>query len=210
MSDGAKKNWRAHVVLLGIVVLQLVGWAASHQDEEARREAYATGDTQERVWALHVLANRGEIDSEDFSVQWMRELLKEEDLLVREMAFTYDLARIRPPGVQQAYFGDHQGLDRSHFVRSYLIQQRKVGGQRVGAGLKLKRQELEWLLESMAGREVPNEYLFEYFGRRKAEMAMRKGIIDLEGNLIEPQEGSGTTPSSANGSGSGPARTGGQ
>ena len=187
MSHPASGSWRPHLLMGAIALLFLAGWGLCHQSREELWRDFESGDSGERIWALHVLSNRGEISPDDFSVDFIRRILHDEDTRVREMAFTYDLTKIRPPGVQQSFLGTLKD-QTSLLVRAYLIQQRKVGGQRVGAGLKLKRQELEWFLEAMAGQELSKSELGDYFTRRKLEIGLRKGTIDFDDLMQAPEQ----------------------
>lgn len=186
-TENHKGSWRP-VAALVLVALGQVGLYVGvlHRSRPEIEALWREGDSRQRAWALHVLSNRGDIDADDFDAPFMRELLSDEDLFVREMAFTNDLCKMRPPELQKEYLAEYIG-DDAHFLRSWILMKRKVGGAMVGGGLKIARKELEWLFMVENGIIPPLEEMQEHFSDRALLVGVRKGFVDPEtGEITAP------------------------
>jgi hypothetical protein len=169
--------WRAHLVLLLLLAAQSLVALTWHRDRDELVAAWRRGSGQERLAALHVLTNRGE--AKGFGQDFVREMLQDPDLLVREAAMGLDLAKFSLPMAQEAYlsaadFGaaargeGPAGLGRasaghppeealSHWWRAYFLHRRKVGGYIVGSGVRPRRQEVTWFLDALEDKTLPRE-----------------------------------------------------
>lgn len=194
-------GWLPHLCLGLLALLEVGAWSRAHQSMQELREVWSSGELQERAFALHVLTNRGEPDPDDFDPAFVRGLLAQDSLRLRELAFSYDLTKIRPPKIQSNYIGDQleeaktrlaAGDDElmTHLVLCYLVQGRKVGGPRVGGGPKLQRVELGWYLDALAGRDLPFDEIWAHVGARKVTMASRRGFYLEDGELHNVNDGS--------------------
>ncbi|MFT4538293.1 MAG: hypothetical protein ACI835_000726 [Planctomycetota bacterium] len=183
------RGWLPHLALLALVVAECAAFVAGHQSDDELRRDWNEGDRFERLWALHVMTNRGELDPDEFDPAFMRALLADDDLRIREFGFSYDMTKIRPPKIQATYYSENFEGTVGHRIRCYFLNARKVGGPRVGAGMKLQLDEFRWFLDSVAGRALPEGDIWFHIGLRKTGMAQRRGIIDAAGNLLYPNSG---------------------
>lgn len=182
---GAERSWRPVIVLAALVLFQVVAYATLfHRSEGELESMWDEGTPEERAWALHVLSNRGEVDEDRFDASFIRGLLEEEDLLVREMAFTSDMTRLWFPVTQTQYLGELQHVeepDMDHLMRSFFLFKRRIGV------LKLQRLELDWLLMLEDGKEPTPDELRTHLDRRNFERNVRQGLVDPEtGEWITP------------------------
>ena len=53
------------------------------------------------------------------------------------------------------------------WFRRYVFYRRKVGGRPLGASLRLKRQEVRWLLDVIEGKPLDDETVMDYLNRRQ-------------------------------------------
>ncbi|TDJ67161.1 MAG: hypothetical protein E2O39_15215 [Planctomycetota bacterium] len=177
MSPARVKAWVPHMVCLGLLLGQLGTWLALHRSDAEIESAWRDGaTTRERLDALHVLLNRGTLDPSRFGLPFVRELLAEDDDLLKEVAFTNDVCKFLDPEYQKTEYlgGSHLDADIQHFWRSYVIFRRKVGGGVTGAGLRLLRQELAWFYDAVHERPLSIDDILLHMEARWQEIARRQ------------------------------------
>ena len=177
MSAARVKVWIPHLVCLGLLLAQLGTWRALHRPDAEIEAAWRDGTTtRERLGALHVLLNRGTLDPSRFGLPFVRELLAEEDDLLKEVAFTNEVCKFLDPEYQKTtYLGEYApGVDDSHLWRAYVIFRRKVGGGITGAGLRILRQELAWFYDAVHERPLPEAEIQAHLMARGKEIARRQ------------------------------------
>ncbi len=187
------RPWRIHLILLALFAGQALVATALHRDRDALLEAWHTGDTSERLGALHVLTNRGEprgIDQE-----FVLEMLGDPDLRVREAAMGLDLAKFSLPAAQENYLsaadfgaavrrGGTAGWGQApvnlppteelaHWWRAHFLHRRKVGGYIVGSTVRPRHQEIAWFLDAMEEKPPPRQALFAHIIAIHAEKVRR-------------------------------------
>lgn len=108
------------LVCVAIVGLEFT-WARVAHREEAELEAAARSeDVFERMFALHVLANRGE--PRVFSPEFTAELLAESDPRLREFAMTRNFGR----GAAAALQREEVRLGRATWPMEFYLRFRKM------------------------------------------------------------------------------------
>ena len=157
--------------LLPLLIVALVGLAqlavskAWHRDDVALEALLEDGTPEERVYALHVLTNRG--STPHTNRQWNRayitELMNDPEPLVADFAFTVDICRMVKPVWQEARLSTRlknnfagtnpKGETFTGWLRRFLLFRRKVAGRNMGAMLRLKNDEVRWLLTAIDGDE---------------------------------------------------------
>ncbi len=163
------KRWVPHLVLIGLALLQVALYHSRHRDIEALREAAAQGSPRERVAALHILTNRG--PTPHLERKWDRAAITPmigsgtdslEDSLLADFAYTVDICRMAKPIWQDAKIsarlkgntlGEIKGESFIEWLRHFLLFRRKVAGRHMGAMLRLKNDEVRWLITAIAGDE---------------------------------------------------------
>ena len=87
---------------------------------------------------------------------------EESDPLLADFAYTVDICRMVRPVWQDKKIssrlkrneaGEIRGETFTEWLRHFLLFRRKVAGRHMGAMLRLKNDELRWLLESIANDE---------------------------------------------------------
>jgi len=155
--------------LLPLLLVALIGAAqvglyqARHRDEAALEALLEDGTAEERVYALHVLTNRG--STPHTQRQWNRayviELMNDPEPLVADFAFTVDVCRMAKPVWQEARLSTRlknnfagtnpKGETFTGWLRRFLLFRRKVAGRHMGTGMRLKNDEVRWLLSAIEG-----------------------------------------------------------
>ena len=79
------------------------------------------------------------------------------------------------------------------WLRRYLLYRRKVGGATYGAALRLKMQELEWLLAVMDGEKMNEAEVLAYLMERKQEAANAR-LHKLQGSKRRQNRDSSEPP----------------
>ncbi|MCH2171390.1 hypothetical protein MK489_11450 [Myxococcota bacterium] len=126
----------------------------NHRSEEQLLERWQAGSTQERLDALHVLANRGEPSPELFGPSFVQGLLSHPDRRLLDVAFSTDISKFHFPEIQNEWLM-HSNVDTPNWWMSYVLHHRKVGGYQVGGDSSLTRRELDWYLEAEKGIMPP-------------------------------------------------------
>lgn len=168
-----------HLLLLGLAGTEIGVWSAHHRTEEQLHQLSKQGSSQERLWALHVLTNRAGLANTRFDRAYIQALLNDPDPLVADFPYTVDVCRLQSPTWQERRLSARlkpeetppyrDGLE--DWLRRYLFYRRKVGGAPYGAALRLKVQELEWLLAVMDGEQLAEDEVLAYLLERKQETA---------------------------------------
>ncbi|MGB3565349.1 MAG: hypothetical protein WBH85_07815 [Thermoanaerobaculia bacterium] len=122
------------VCLCALVGLEVFAWRVAHRDESELDRAAVSGSAEERVWALHILLNRGEPPQRDQS--FVEGLVAAEEALVRELAMT--------------------SIVRRHVGRSV---QRQVQAEISGPGELLRGR----YYMKRHGRPIKRSFLRDYF-----------------------------------------------
>ena len=167
-------GWKPHVVCLVILGLELGLAFVVHRSQDDLERAWREGSVQERLDALHVLANRDRPDSGRFDAAFLESLFREEDDRLKEAAFTIDVCKFYVPDRQSAYL-KVGGPDYPHWWRSYVIHRRKVGGYTVGGGGGLTRVELGWYLDALHDLSPPMDEVDAHL-RRNSDRSRRRQI----------------------------------
>jgi len=161
--SASTRLWRPHLACALLLIAQCVVWALLHRTEAELESAARVGDARSRIAALHVLANRGEPAPGRFGEEFVAALLEEEDDLLRDYAFTTDVAKHAEPRLQ---YGALKELatrpEDPAFWQAFVLHRRKIGVITGGSSARLKLQELEWYLDARAGRPLPGAELLRY------------------------------------------------
>ena len=175
----AKRRWLPHLVTALVLLAELMIWGLVHRSDDELRSTFRDGSTQRRLDALHVLANRGEVEPTRFGDSFVPRLLSDPDDRMKEAAFTNEVCRVfAPPTIQSDYSRDAARFaddDLGHWWRSHVIHRRKVGGAGTPGegGLKLQRQELAWFLDAVEGRPLDRRAMTAYL-RARMEQTRRR------------------------------------
>jgi len=154
-----------HFIVLLVGGLQVALYSAWHADIPSLERQLAEGTPQEQIHALHVLTNRGSTPHTDRI--WDRTVIREllaadqgQDPLLTDFAYTVDVCRMVKPVWQDAKISarlkrNETGILREEsfndWLRHFLLFRRKVAGRHMGAMLRLKNDEVRWLLASIGG-----------------------------------------------------------
>jgi len=161
-------GWKPHLLCLAVLGLELGLALLTHRSSEDLERAWREGSVEERLDALHILANRDHPDPKRFDAAFLEALYHEKDDRLKEAAFTIDLCKFRVPDSQREYLKGSLP-DASHWWRVFVIHARKVGGYSVGGGTALSRVELAWYLDALRDFPPPMD----------AVRAHLRGIADL-------------------------------
>ncbi|MCP4248644.1 MAG: hypothetical protein GY778_16485 [bacterium] len=112
-----------HVLLVGVVVAECLTTVALHRSEQELRQAFETGDARQKVYALHILANRDEPTISD--PEFTRRLTNSHEALVRELTVTRNFSRNHTGEEQREYMASL--ADPGEFIRCRVIMGGKVG-----------------------------------------------------------------------------------
>lgn len=167
-------------VLLAVIAAAIVGvQVATHHDRQDLEQLLAEGTPREKVYALHVLANRGSTPHTDrtWDRTFVQELMNHPDDLVADFAYTVDVSRMARPVWQQARVAsridrglatpERKGETFEDWLRHYLLFRRKVAGRHMGAMLRLKNDEVRWLIDAIEGREVDRPHVLTALLQRR-------------------------------------------
>ncbi|QDV07562.1 hypothetical protein Poly30_30880 [Planctomycetes bacterium Poly30] len=179
------RGWLPHIALVLVAALMvLVGRARHTATEDALRTAFdPTADADERIWAMHLIANRATEVDPRLGVDLVESFLSSESDKVREAAHLIDLCRhaIQPPGapagaappIQDGYaYGSLPGdVWTPHRIRCLVLHRRKVGGSAVGGIRRMELAEAEWFLDSLAGKRSPSKKEVQRYFNERARKA---------------------------------------
>ena len=155
-----RSAWRLHILLAFVLGAEIL-FAASLRESPAELEQNRVqGSSQTMLDALHILLANGEPDRERFGHAFAQELLASGDPRVRDFAFTNDVCRMADPEDQVRWLAQNmQDPLPAEWIRSFILQFRKVGGRTTRASLRMNRREFEWL---MSGQEVEQDTFLEH------------------------------------------------
>ena len=174
-------GWLPHAVLMALAFAMIGVAKFKHlSTEDALGIAFdASADSNDRIWAMHLAANRATSFEPRLGVDLAKLFLSSSDDKVREAALMVDLCRhaVRasnalpgaPPPLQEAYaYGPLPGNEWApHRIRSVVLHRRKVGGSGVGGIRRMELAEAQWFLDSLAGKPMPSaEEVSKYFTTR--------------------------------------------
>lgn len=162
--------WLPHLGLVAVALIILVAGMTRHTGTgEALAIAFdETAEPDERIWAMHLAANRATEVDPRLGVDLVNSFLRSDSEVLREAAHLIDLCRhaIQPPGapegaappLQDGYaFGPLPGNAWTpHRIRCFVLHRRKVGGSAVGGVRRMELPEVRWFLDSMAGKPSPS------------------------------------------------------
>lgn len=186
-SSGAG-SFLPHIVLAVLAAVMIAVARAGHvTTEEAFATAFdETASTDDRIWGMHLAAGRATEFDRRLGVQLVNVFLASDDEKLREAAHLIDLCRhaVRPPGapstaappLQDAYaYGPLPGERwTAHRLRCLVLHRRKVGGSIVGGIRRMELAEVQWFLDSLAGKPGPlKTEMQRYFNQR----ALRAGGV---------------------------------
>lgn len=209
------KRLLPHLLVLLLGALQIGIYQARHLDSEDLARLADSGTPHEKVKALHILTNRG--STPHTNRVWNRETIQgmisaEEvgEALLADFAYTVDICRMVRPVWQDKKIssrlkrndaGDLRGETFTEWLRHFLLYRRKVAGRHMGAMLRLKNDELRWLLHAIGNDEeafdqqLREDVLENIFLRqtqanmsRTNRMALpdKEGKRDRRNGLVEP------------------------
>ncbi len=179
-------GWLPHVILVAVAFVMIGIAKAKHMStESALATAFDTSAApDDRIWAMHVAANRATEFDPRLGVNLVETFLQSESDKVREAALLVDLCRhaVRgpnalegaPPPIQEAYAYSPLpgGVWAPHRIRSLVLHRRKVGGSGVGGVRRMELAEAQWFLDSLAGNPMPTaDEVSKYFTMRVRKAA---------------------------------------
>lgn len=179
-------GWLPHIVLVALACAMIGVAKAKHVSTEAAMATAfdAAAEPNERIWAMHLAANRATTFDPRLGVDLAESFLKSESDKVREAALLIDLCRhaVRgptaldgaPPPIQEAYaYSKLPGnVWAPHRIRALVLHRRKVGGSGVGGVRRMELAEAQWFLDSLAGNPMPSaKEVSQYFNMRVRKAA---------------------------------------
>ena len=182
------RRWIPHLVLAALLAAEWATARLLHRPLEALEAVAASGEPQERLDALHVLANRAPLPVLDegrpeaapgrstaFGVALAKQLYASDDERVKEYAFSTDVCRYEYPRWQEMMVEQRipTAGPSAHWWRTYVIFKRKVGGQIVGGSMRLRMKELRWFLAALDGQGLEREEALEHMMALQEELQSR-------------------------------------
>ena len=179
-------GWLPHVCLIALAGVLVAVAKAKHLSTEAAT-AIAFDETaapDDRIWAMHVAANRASTIDTTLGVDLVKSFLQSGSDKVREAALVVDLCRhadsapdapdeaLTPLQSAYTYSPLPGGIWAPHRIRCLVLQRRKVGGPEVGSVRRMELAEAQWFLDSLAGNPMPTaKEVSKYFTMRVREAA---------------------------------------
>ncbi len=162
-------RWLPHLGLLALMASMLVVARVKHlPTDEAIQIAFDhDAPTDDRLWAMHVAANRATESDPRLGDALVREFLGASDERLVEAAVLIDLCRHaqRPPGapagagppLQDAYTYGRLPAEgwTAHRFRTLMLHRRKVGGSQVGGVRRMDLTEATWFIDTLRGGPLP-------------------------------------------------------
>ncbi len=163
-----------HLFLAVAITVELLLASGFHQEEAELRVQAAEGSSHERIWALHVLANRDPANA-GIDSTYVRALLRDEDPLLVDFAFTIDICRLVNPAWQNRRMAKRLDPltattspdEPNDWWRRFVLFRRKVGGMPVGGTRRLRMVELRWYLDALQGIPVDEQFLIDSANERQ-------------------------------------------
>ena len=110
-----------HVVLALLAAVTLVQARMSYRDQAELERLLASGTSEQKAFALHIQANRGE---PKFQKRHVAAMLMHEDARVRELMMTSNMMRLRKEPIRRAAmrrWSDEDSRTRAEFVLDFRI-----------------------------------------------------------------------------------------
>ena len=159
------RGWGTHLALLAVLGLQVGLWALGHRDDTELQSALRSDDPDERIAAHFLLLERGSVDT-TYVEQTLVEQALSGSAAPREVEFASTTSVCKYAGAGKQYAALFDRLDEGEvdgaFWRSFVVLRRKIGGSIGGSSGRLKRRELDWWFDALAGRELPAEEVVEW------------------------------------------------
>ncbi|MBU0640728.1 MAG: hypothetical protein KKB50_17835 [Planctomycetes bacterium] len=96
----SRAGW-LHAALLLVIVGECAVALVGHRSVDELKQVSETGTPTEKVYAIHILANRDE--PQILTRDYMRSMLRLPDVLMHELAMTTNFSRLRPAYDQAAF-----------------------------------------------------------------------------------------------------------
>jgi hypothetical protein len=191
-------RWTPHLALLLLLATeyQLARSAELTQDE--LEVLLDEGSSQQKAWAIHVLANRGDPTGGPLTRTRIQNAIVDSDPLVADMTYTVDLCRLLQPSRQEKRLSvrfdkpERAQDNLEDWFRRFEFYRRKVGGRPLGGSLRLKQQEVQWLLHVLDGGNLDEEEVISYLEHRQAGTNSAR-MHRLAPNRKRSKEEKGTT-----------------
>lgn len=167
-------GWAPHLALLLLLATEYQLGRSAAQTQEELEVMLDEGTPHQKAWAMHVLANRGDPAGGPLNRTYIQNAILDSDPLVADMTYMVDLCRLLQPSRQEkrlsVRFDDpDKAQDKlEDWFRRFEFYRRKVGGRPLGGSLRLKQQEVQWLLHVLDGGELDEEEVISYLERRQA------------------------------------------
>jgi hypothetical protein len=167
-------GWAPHLALLLLLATEYQLGRSAAQTQEELEVMLDEGTPHQKAWAMHVLANRGDPTGGPLNRTYIQHAILDSDPLVADMTYMVDLCRLLQPSRQEkrlsVRFDDpDKAQDKlEDWFRRFEFYRRKVGGRPLGGSLRLKQQEVQWLLHVLDGGELDEEEVISYLERRQA------------------------------------------
>lgn len=116
------RAWLPHAVLAMLIGLEVAAFGVLHRTMSDLEALLESGTPRERVYALHVLANRGQPPR--FSRRDLAEWFETQPPLVAELLMTHNFARFAGPRIRQRYIDEQ--ADAADAARAEFWFQRQV------------------------------------------------------------------------------------
>ncbi|GEM_PF-2390892 len=168
------RSWIPHLALLTLVLVEYQRARASHLTREELTLMLSESTGREKAWAMHVLANRDDPSDGPLTRSVIQDAILDPDPWVADMVYTADLCRLLKPSRQEkrlsVRFDDpEKSQDKlEDWFRRFAFYRRKVGGRPLGGSLRLKQQEVQWLLQVLRGDLLDEGEVIAYLERRQA------------------------------------------
>lgn len=178
------RPWLPHLVVSLVLVAELGVARLQHQTTAELQALRQSGDEQQQLDALHILASRGPVEGQEtgqprFGIPLAKELYRNGKGRLREYAFSTDVCKYEYPLWQEMMVEQRIPTSGSgptaHWWRAYVIFKRKVGSQIVGGSLRLRLKEVRWFFDALRGIAPSTEEANEHILALQREMQGRKG-----------------------------------
>jgi hypothetical protein len=145
--------WAPHLALLALLAAEYDLARAAEFTQEELTVLLDEGTGRQKAWAMHVLANRDDPSGGPLTRVQIQNTIVDPDPLVADMTYMVDLCRLLQPSRQEKRLSvrfenperAQDGLE--DWFRRFAFYRRKVGGRPLGGSLRLKQQEVQWLLD---------------------------------------------------------------
>ncbi len=166
-------RWAPHLALLLLLATEYKLGLSASQSQEELRAALDEGTPRQKAWAIHVLANRGDPTDGPLHRMYIQKAILDPDPLVADMTYMVDVCRLLQPSRQEKRLSvrfDEPTKAQDNledWFRRFEFYRRKVGGRPLGGSLRLKQQEVKWLLHVLSGGKLDEEEVMPYLERRQ-------------------------------------------